>query len=83
MATSDLILALLSLDAYDRGSYLELQWGNDVIRPGLGAPTWVGNAQFNSERDRETFGVDEFLGASPVDAAEELGQLPFSRRETA
>jgi hypothetical protein len=56
MSTPDLMLALLSLDAYNRGSYSELQWGENQAQPGLGAPTYIGDARFNSERDRETWG---------------------------
>ena len=55
MTSKTLMLGLLALDSYNRGSYSEIRWGENQKRPGIGAPTTIGNATFASERDRETF----------------------------
>jgi hypothetical protein len=57
MTTHTLMLALLSLDAYNRGSFSELKWSNaeDGETPGKDAPTKIGGATLIATRDRETF----------------------------
>jgi hypothetical protein len=59
MTTHTLMLALLSLDAYNRGSFSELKWSDAEAgkAPGKDAPTKIGSAALIATRDRETVSI--------------------------
>jgi hypothetical protein len=65
-ADTKLMLALLALDSYNRGSWSELRWSEGdgekngkALRPGLGAPTKIGDAMLVDTLDRETYEKDK------------------------
>jgi hypothetical protein len=71
MTTHTLMLALLSLDAYNRGSFSELKWSNagDGKTPGKDAPTKIGGATLIATRDRETVKPGEKVKTLDLDIA--------------
>jgi hypothetical protein len=64
MTTHTLMLALLSLDSYNRGSFSEIKWSDasDGETPGVGAPRKIGGATFIEDYVRKTYLDGKSLG---------------------
>jgi hypothetical protein len=73
MTTHSLMLALLALDSYNRGSFSEIKWSDahSGTAPGQDAPTKIGDAILIATRDHETqskIESEKTLGTAPEEA---------------